>query len=146
MCCSHDRVHPAQRPLQTRRVITSTFWLRIDVCSARPPDGAPSHHTRVETLFKQDDIDGFPGDIDSRVDRDADISRVRGAAVIDAIAQKPDHVDESWSQHAFERAFENCALIAIGAIGRSAVHCLHHCGTTTLSKIDHKQFCLSISS
>src|SRR5258708_9594351 len=64
----------------------------------RPPRSTLFPYTTLfrsqyaEVLFKQNDIGGLLGDIDRGVDRDADIGRLQGGAVIDAVAQKPDHM------------------------------------------------------
>ena len=44
----------------------------------------------VEVLLEQDDVGGVLGDVGGRVDRNADVGRVQGEGVVDAVAEERD--------------------------------------------------------
>ena len=54
----------------------------------RPFGDAVGEH--VEVLLEQDDVGGVLGDVGGRVDRDADVGRVQGERVVDAVAEERD--------------------------------------------------------
>ena len=68
--------------------------------SAAAFDDAALEHAQV--LLKQDDIGGFLGNIDGRIDRDAAIARTHGGGVVDAVAHKAHGVAEHLAHDTYQ--------------------------------------------
>ena len=58
---------------------------------ARRPSADPPRED-AEVVSQEDNVGGVLGDIDSAVDRDPDIRRMQRRRVIDAVAEKADHM------------------------------------------------------